>query len=492
MGTETPSVFLILGDCLRATDGTPDAMPFTSGWTDTDCRRAHAPGTWTLASYASLHSLEPPLYHGVTRRSDRLSAGQTALIDELRSEGYQTALFSENPAYSSQNGFHHGVSYVDESVDLKPFRTEYSPLTHVSGLDLGSALSAARSVLGRPRRSRNFANLCYGLYEQTNSPDPNRHPHHGRRIVSHVAEYLREVDGPTFCSINLLDTHNPYYAYTERGAERAGIELSETTRRALMAATDNREFLCEASPEVPEGARTAFESWDEIYEAQHAVYRAQVAEVDALIEDFVRETPDGAAEDALVVVSGDHGQLFGEEGMAGHHTSLHPGGVQVPCYVSFPSDWDASAASRFREPISLLGVARTLPAVASGEIDTPTGFLETVRQRSLTDGELMVCTDGPTWNKQVIAETPPSEREKLAVRRVAYVRGETLVEYSSVWESDRITRVEYDLADGERTPRESADTRPDNDEHARWLRSSPGDEQPSSEVNRRLQELGYV
>lgn len=67
------------------------------------------------------------------------------------------------------------------------------------------------------------------------------------------------------------------------------------------------------------------------------VYQAQIKYVDRIVSQWLTQAA-ATLSDSPVVVIGDHGQLFGEEGMVGHHTSMHPAGIGVPVFLSFPDE----------------------------------------------------------------------------------------------------------------------------------------------------------
>jgi arylsulfatase A-like enzyme len=66
-------------------------------------------------------------------------------------------------------------------------------------------------------------------------------------------------------------------------------------------------------------------------------YLRAVWRLDSLIGGLYRELEDlGLADDTLVVVTGDHGEEFGEHGWFGHNWSLYEAEVRVPCVFIGP------------------------------------------------------------------------------------------------------------------------------------------------------------
>jgi arylsulfatase A-like enzyme len=59
--------------------------------------------------------------------------------------------------------------------------------------------------------------------------------------------------------------------------------------------------------------------------------------LDALIADLCRELEElGMADDTLIVLTGDHGEAFGEHGCIGHGSSVYEEEVRVPCVLINP------------------------------------------------------------------------------------------------------------------------------------------------------------
>jgi arylsulfatase A-like enzyme len=72
-------------------------------------------------------------------------------------------------------------------------------------------------------------------------------------------------------------------------------------------------------------------------EEQFRTYLRAVWRLDALVGDLCRELEElGLADDTLVVLTGDHGEGFGEHGWFGHGWSVYEEEVRVPCVMIGP------------------------------------------------------------------------------------------------------------------------------------------------------------
>ncbi|WP_251344293.1 sulfatase-like hydrolase/transferase [Haloplanus halophilus] len=485
-----PHVFVLVGDCLRAANATAATLPSLTGRPAVEFTRCYTPGTWTKPSHASLYSGRLPVDHGVTRRGDVLSGAQASLPDRARDAGYRTALFSENPTFSARTGFHHGVDYVDDSIHRKPVRSAFSPDHHVDDVDVGAALTLLREVSRRPNRVANLANLAYGLVTELSGVDETAFPHHGRRVIDHLDGFVaRHADRPLFCLVNLLDTHNPHHAPPDAGAAALGLSVPDDERRALAAANDDRRYLLERAP-LPAATRDHFESWDAVFARRERIYDAQIRHLDHLIGGWLDGLPDRVRDESLVVVTGDHGQLFGEEGGLGHQTSLHPHGIHVPLYVLPPASWETGRG--VDTPVSWLGLSRALDGVVDGRVRGTDAFVDAAVEGSRTDGRVVVCADGPTWSVADLRGRYDREAvDAVCVRKVGFVDDDAMTVYESRWAEPAVRRLRYDLADGSRTLREEADDATPPDRYAAWLRRG-GEAAVSAATSARLRRLGYL
>jgi arylsulfatase A-like enzyme len=184
-----PHVFVLIGDCLRAANATPETLPFLSNRSRVDFTRCYSPGTWTRPSHASLYSQQTPIDHGVTRRGDVLDASQAVLPERARSASYQTAIFSENPTFSTGTGFYNGIDYADDSIHRKPFLSAFSPDSYVDSVNLDAALTHLQEIGRRPNKAANVRNLVYGLTTELSANDDVAYPHHGERVFDHLRRF---------------------------------------------------------------------------------------------------------------------------------------------------------------------------------------------------------------------------------------------------------------------------------------------------------------
>jgi len=407
---------------------------------------------------------------------------------EAREAGYRTAIFSENPMFSSKNGFDHYIDATYDDVHRKLLHVEFSPFGYMDEVTVEEGVSLVAEILSRPHRLKNTINTGYAAYRRFLKPD-SPYPHHGEIVFSRLESYLEDQSEPTLTVTNVLDPHNPYHG-TPPGVERARPpdELA-----ALRAGDDNRDYLVTTSP-PPEPVRSVYGDWETFFGAQEEVYEEYAGEADRLLESW-HDDQTATFEDALVVVLGDHGQLFGADGMVGHHTSLHPHGVNVPLAIDPPSGWETT--DRVVEtPVSIAGLGRALVDVAVGEVGTTDALVRSIRDHSRESGEgVLACADGPTWEVPVLYDDDRYDDdlvENLCVRKVAVVREEYVDVYESQWNENEITSASYTYTQDGREITPDRETPPAPDDVEEWLiESYDVDDEGRTAVTDRLEALGY-
>ena len=115
-------------------------------------------------------------------------------------------------------------------------------------------------------------------------------------------------------------------------------------------------------------ARDMLELWEEGYFKEHpmavelarAMYDSEVAALDAHLRDVFANLP--AYDDAVIVITADHGEEFMEHGQMIHGNNLMQTQVHVPLMIKLPKS--QYAGKRIAEPVSLVDVVPTMMALA--------------------------------------------------------------------------------------------------------------------------------
>lgn len=237
-----------------------------------------ATSSWTLPSHASLFTGLFPIRHGATQGNLHLARRFPTLAEILRNEGYRTWAASGNPLVSRGTNLAQGF---EEFV--------------------GTWRDAA-SKGSRP-------------------PSAETHP-----AVLAFERFLRESAGarPFFAFVNLMEPHAPYVA------------PPEYRRRFLRAGVSPRQAF-----------RLAFASWKQHFtrkpysESELAIvsdlYDAELAYTSRIFSELLAALRrDGRFDDTWIVLTSDHGEHFGENGLVQHVFTLYNTVVHVPLVVRPP------------------------------------------------------------------------------------------------------------------------------------------------------------
>jgi hypothetical protein len=273
------------------------------------------------------------------------------------------------------------------------------------------------------------------------------------------------------------------------------LDVSPDERRALAAANDVRLYLLEERSEPPTVTREYFDEWESVFKRQHEVYRAQVREVDELVRDWFEAVTSQRTDEALVIVTGDHGQLFGEEQMLGHHTSLHPHGVHVPLFIQVPDTWTdmGSGITTVDSPVSLTGLSKALRDVTTGKIDSSSEFVQSINHEFPVE----IAVDGPTWDMNALHGTYEDDViEKFKLKKIGVIDdSDKMTVYESKWGTSEITRRDYSYHADNRTlvseETVGSDSAGLSNRRRDWL-TSDAEVDVSVRTSKRLRDLGYL
>lgn len=304
---ERPNVVLLVLDTLRADRlsawGRPERI---TPHLDRLARqgvlfsRARAPSSWTIPSTAALLTGRYTRVPGVDRgKVSAVDPGSPTLAERFSGRGYATGGFSANFVLDGFRGFARGF----DTYYLAPYQD-------------------ARLTAGElNRRALDWA--------------------------------LDQGEGPFFLYLQYMDPHEPYDAPSpERPLGRPGpfsIERGHRWRDGTI---------------VP-----LIMGWDELEgPAELALieryYHEEVAYLDRCLGRLLAALRGaGLLENAIVLVTADHGEELADHGFWSHGFSLHREMLHVPLLLVAPG-LESGAGTVTSVPVSLLDVAPTLAALA--------------------------------------------------------------------------------------------------------------------------------
>ncbi|MFQ5748593.1 MAG: sulfatase [Planctomycetota bacterium] len=341
-----PDVILITLDTTRADhlsaygyfrDTTPvleafakEAIRFDLAWSTS---------SWTVPSHASLLTGLFPFSHGARYKTAEEQAGEPdltsalhhtwirpldpahlTLAEALHAAGYRTAAFVGGPYLRALFGMAQGFDWYDDRM----------------------VLSAGPSLAAYYWLNRFVVEL---------EPDIFRFGHAYRRgddLDEAVFSWLdRQGDDRFFLFVNYFDAHQPYWPVDAVRKRYPGWE------RPM-----DRGRLPELFREVMRGEHKAtLEELEWLHSQYDAELRFQDQQLGRL---FDRLRAAGRFDEALIIVTADHGENLGEHGRLSHGFSLDAPETLVPLLVKFPRS-DGRVAEVREDPVSLVDV---LPTVA--------------------------------------------------------------------------------------------------------------------------------
>jgi arylsulfatase A-like enzyme len=372
-GIRTPNVLWIVADTLRADHmgiygynrpTTPEIDEWAKQGITFEMARSAAP--WTLPSHVTMFTGLWPSQHGA--RVDRPYCGPSPTVAEhLRSKGYATAGFVSNVRICN---LVYGVGRgCDTFVDY-PCNQEVSLRAAINNCALGASLMEVANRLRLP------VPRPFPFYLR---PEAREITNQGRQWLDHVAALNRSVGTgttrPYFLFLNLMDVHGPFLPSSSATGKfwtgpiltmnQASPECGWVAQRELDHATP--ELRPERQRELEKVCRRLVDLYDEC-----------LSGLDADLGRFLGGLRSaGMLENTWVVITGDHGEHFGEHKQFGHGSSLYNELTHVPLILIPPlgsakSGRDPAYALRGRRigvPVSL----RDLPATVAELIEPTTG-----------------------------------------------------------------------------------------------------------------------
>ena len=262
---------------------THDAVLFEHGF---------AQASWTKPSFATIFTSLYPEEHKAYSKSASLPSNVTTVAEALRDGGYYTVGMPNNPNTSAYFGFDQGHI---EYQSLEPRRvlgatasatrlTIYEILRRVAGI-------VESKILRRPLNVRDF----YRPAED---------------VTDTFVQWLdgnRPADAPFYAYLHYMDPHDPFMAPEAKGGGFA------------------RRDMPHPGPSLDKAMEDAY-----IHEIEH------MDEYMGKLLDLLKEK--GLYDNALIVVTGDHGEEFHDHGGWWHGQTLYDELIHVPYIIKLPGN----------------------------------------------------------------------------------------------------------------------------------------------------------
>jgi arylsulfatase A-like enzyme len=260
---------------------------------------ANSPTSWTLPAHASLFTGLFMAEHMCTGYLSPLTVfalddSFTTLAEIFKNNGYLTAAITSNyalmnPIYNLDQGFDHYD--CKPNVGLAYSTLAFKPILHV------------------------FAYL-------TNRYSKGVQPYRVAEDITHEAVHIIDnlSASPFFLFLNYMEPHAPYRPprpYDGMFADNPFTNLTRMRQYRLRALNTHDKA-----------------TWDSYLLGQ---YDGEIAYLDTqlgkLFEDLKRRE---IYDQSLIIVTSDHGELFGEHNLYGHNTILYEGAIRIPLMIKLP------------------------------------------------------------------------------------------------------------------------------------------------------------
>lgn len=292
--TDMPNVLLIVLDTVRAQSCSLYGYnrlttPFLEKFAKTGVRfdRAISTSPWTLPSHASMFTGRFP-HELFSFRLQPLDDQYPTLAEVLANHGYQTSGFTANLGLTSYlYGLNRGFIHYED------FPISAGQIIH-------------NSYIGREVIENNLTSI--GYHQQLVRK-------HAPTVSHDFLKWLsrRDKKHPFFTFLNYFDAHEPYlppeeYALrfaTKKPRGHIGVDVSELSTQDIWELTSS--------------------------------YDGAISYVDNELELLFSELQQmGLLENTIVILTSDHGEMFGEHGLMTHGNNLYLPVLHVPLLLSFP------------------------------------------------------------------------------------------------------------------------------------------------------------
>ncbi|WP_255150132.1 sulfatase-like hydrolase/transferase [Halorarius halobius] len=340
----TQNILLVTIDSLRtdhlslfghstAQDGTLTQL----GEANISLEHAYATGPGTTPSFPALLTGTLPLsYGGIGPLSDE----RPRVSESLHEAGLKTGGFQCNPFLSTHFNYDRGFDrFEDYQNPLMGIATKVFP----RGIEINN-----------PKLSRvdNIFHITDAIKKSYQLVMGKPRPYVSAEVITDdTLEWLDETNDPFFCWTHYMDVHHPCFPPKPYRQQYGVDHVTQSEVSTLYARMlDDSETLSE-----------------DVLTDLRLLYDAAIDYVDDQIGRIIRHLKlSGRFEDTLVIVTSDHGELFGEHDQFGKPERMYDELLHVPVIVANGPNWVEDAIG---ELVSLLDIPPLIHEVL--EIDVP-------------------------------------------------------------------------------------------------------------------------
>lgn len=318
------------------------------------CKNAVSNSGWTLPAMASLFTGKFVSHHGACDHHQFLDAGQPTLAEVLSRNGYETIGFSENSFVSRFTGMDRGFKTFHE-LSFK----ELSPA--------GKFMKAMKYFKNRWDGMRAIPQkYCHTLIQM-------------HEMHSWIRSTGRNKQ-PFFLYMHANQPHYPYIPPKRFREKFIDIGLKECLR-----SNQDREKYVSGKVGMSEND---FKVIKALYDAELAYFDYQLGR----LFDFLRA--DRLFDNTMIIVTADHGEIFGEHNLIGHGLCLYDALIKIPLIISCPGTLNHKEVD---QQVQLSDIFPTIMDV--------TGINDEETQRQLQGVSIKRLREDPTFQTDRAAVT---------------------------------------------------------------------------------------
>lgn len=278
---------------------------------------AFANSNWTPTSHGTIFSGYLPSETGIYGDRHKLPKRKPTIMEQVKSAGYTTQLSNAGAWITRDNGYARGV---DDFIDANNYTLDY-------GLD-----DLSKFINDKYHRRQIIFDVLSG---------PNRRT---EAKFEKLADFVMSSDGPSFSFLNTKVAHNPYdppRPYKERfddSLNRPRFQFITFLRRKFGLPGESTEDedmnrLQSLSEDYPIIAN-AFEPTENELEIIRSWYDGSIRYIDEKISELKSKLQrSNQWDETTLIITSDHGELFGEHGLEKHYYGLYDELLRVPLII---------------------------------------------------------------------------------------------------------------------------------------------------------------
>ncbi|AGB30910.1 putative sulfatase [Natrinema pellirubrum DSM 15624] len=360
---EPPNIVCVSIDSLRADfcsflDDSKPTTPFLESLTDesTVYENAITPSTWTLPVHTSVFSGLYPPEHGILAEGNVLGDHPT-FPELLTKNGYSTTAFFRN-GWLNTAGILRGFERLENGENGDDTDTS-DPLKVRIAESVEKYSSNSKELLRYLDDQWKYVkqhHFRWKLYREwsRNSSDIE-FCSGGAKTISEATEALQDISAPFCWFLHLNEAHwtyTPPAPYHQMFTDQGDWALSKNGaiwQWKIYGNRINRIKSILGQTDVPESEVEMFRN----------LYRGGIRYCDDLLKQLVKALQEeGKWENTVLIVFGDHGDNFREDGTFGHHFSVANSLIRVPLLIRDPTG--NLPTGRIKQPVSLIDLYATI------------------------------------------------------------------------------------------------------------------------------------